>query len=94
VPTLTDAVQVRVVELVVEEAKGRVRCWQVRAATTRFEVIEAGRRMRAAWAADGLLSVTPLLQQADARRGCSALQRDLRRRRAAVVVYNVTAGPA
>jgi len=58
VPTLTDAEQVRVVELVVKEAKGRVPVLAGAGGYNTREVIEAGRRMRAA-GADGLLSVTP-----------------------------------
>jgi 4-hydroxy-tetrahydrodipicolinate synthase len=58
VPTLTDAEQVRVVELVVKEAKGRVPVLAGAGGYNTHEVIEAGRRMRAA-GADGLLSVTP-----------------------------------
>jgi len=58
VPTLTDAEQVRVVELVVKEAKGRVPVLAGAGGYNTHEVIEAGRRMRAA-GADGILSVTP-----------------------------------
>ena len=58
VPTLTDAEQVRVVELVVKEAKGRVPVLAGAGGYNTHEVIEAGKRMRAA-GADGLLSVTP-----------------------------------
>src|SRR5215204_629936 len=58
VPTLSDEEQVRVVELVVREAKGRVPVLAGAGGYDTREVIEAGRRMRAA-GADGLLSVTP-----------------------------------
>ena len=58
VPTLTDEEQVRVVELVVREAGGRVPVLAGAGGYNTHEVIEAGRRMRAA-GADGLLSVTP-----------------------------------
>jgi 4-hydroxy-tetrahydrodipicolinate synthase len=58
VPTLTDEEQVRVVELVVAEAKGRVPVLAGAGGYNTHEVIEAGRRMKAA-GADGLLSVTP-----------------------------------
>ena len=58
VPTLTDAEQVRVVELVVKEAKGRVPVLAGAGGYNTHEVIEAGRRMRAA-GANGILSVTP-----------------------------------
>jgi len=58
VPTLTDEEQVRVVELVVKEARGRVPVLAGAGGYNTHEVIEAGRRMRAA-GADGLLSVTP-----------------------------------
>lgn len=58
VPTLTDEEQVRVVELVVREAKGRVPVLAGAGGYNTHEVIEAGRRMRGA-GADGLLSVTP-----------------------------------
>ena len=58
VPTLTDAEQVRVVELVVKEAKGRVPVLAGAGGYNTHEVIEAGRRMRKA-GADGILSVTP-----------------------------------
>ena len=58
VPTLTDEEQVRIVELVVREAKGRVPVLAGAGGYNTHEVIEAGRRMRAA-GADGILSVTP-----------------------------------
>ena len=58
VPTLTEAEQVRVVELVIAEAKGRVPVLAGAGGYNTHEVIEAGRRMKAA-GADGLLSVTP-----------------------------------
>ncbi len=58
VPTLTDGEQVRVVELVVREARGRVPVLAGAGGYNTHEVIEAGRRMRAA-GADGILSVTP-----------------------------------
>jgi len=58
VPTLTDEEQVRVVELVVKEARGRVPVLAGAGGYNTHEVIEAGRRMRDA-GADGLLSVTP-----------------------------------
>ena len=58
VPTLTDEEQVRVVELVVKEAKGRVPVLAGAGGYNTHEVIEAGRRMRAA-GANGILSVTP-----------------------------------
>jgi 4-hydroxy-tetrahydrodipicolinate synthase len=57
-PTLTDDERVRVVELVVAEAKGRVPVLAGAGGYNTHEVIEAGLRMRAA-GADGLLSVTP-----------------------------------
>jgi 4-hydroxy-tetrahydrodipicolinate synthase len=57
-PTLTEAEQVRVVELVVQEAKGRVPVLAGAGGYNTQEVIHAGRRMRAA-GADGILSVTP-----------------------------------
>lgn len=58
VPTLTDDEQVRVVELVVREARGRVPVLAGAGGYNTHEVIEAGRRMRSA-GADGILSVTP-----------------------------------
>jgi 4-hydroxy-tetrahydrodipicolinate synthase len=58
VPTLTEAEQLRVVELVIKEAKGRVPVLAGAGGYNTHEVIEAGRRMRAA-GADGILSVTP-----------------------------------
>ncbi len=58
VPTLTGEEQVRVVELVVAEAKGRVPVLAGAGSYNTHEVIEAGKRMKAA-GADGLLSVTP-----------------------------------
>jgi len=58
VPTLTDEEQVRVVELVVAQAKGRVPVLAGAGGYNTHEVIEAGKRMKAA-GADGLLSVTP-----------------------------------
>jgi len=58
VPTLTDEEQVRVVQLVVAEAKGRVPVLAGAGGYNTHEVINAARRMRAA-GADGILSVTP-----------------------------------
>ncbi len=58
VPTLTDGEQVRVVELIVAEAKGRVPVLAGAGGYNTHEVIETGRRMKSA-GADGLLSVTP-----------------------------------
>src|SRR3954470_24948854 len=58
VPTLTGEEQVRVVELVVAEARGRVPVLAGAGGYNTEEVIQAGRRMKAA-GADGLLSVTP-----------------------------------
>jgi 4-hydroxy-tetrahydrodipicolinate synthase len=58
VPTLTDDEQVRIVELVAAEAKGRVPVLAGAGGYNTREVIEAGKRMKAA-GADGLLSVTP-----------------------------------
>jgi 4-hydroxy-tetrahydrodipicolinate synthase len=58
VPTLSDEEQVRVVELVVKEAKGRIPVLAGAGGYNTHEVIEAGRRMRAA-GANGILSVTP-----------------------------------
>ncbi|HYT68647.1 MAG TPA: 4-hydroxy-tetrahydrodipicolinate synthase [Vicinamibacterales bacterium] len=57
-PTLTEAEQTRVVELVVKEAKGRVPVLAGAGGYNTQEVIHAGRRMRAA-GAEGILSVTP-----------------------------------
>ena len=58
VPTLTDEEQVRVVQLVVAEAKGRVPVLAGAGGYNTREVIHAGLRMRDA-GADGILSVTP-----------------------------------
>ena len=58
VPTLTDAEQVRVVELVAAEAKGRVPVLAGAGGYNTQEVIHAALRMKAA-GADGILSVTP-----------------------------------
>lgn len=58
VPTLSDEEQVRVVELVVKEARGRVPVLAGAGGYNTHEVIEAGRRMRTA-GANGILSVTP-----------------------------------
>ncbi|HEX6464464.1 MAG TPA: 4-hydroxy-tetrahydrodipicolinate synthase [Vicinamibacterales bacterium] len=58
VPTLTEHEQVRSVELVVAEAKGRVPVLAGAGGYNTREVIESGKRMKAAGAA-GLLSVTP-----------------------------------
>jgi 4-hydroxy-tetrahydrodipicolinate synthase len=57
-PTLTDEEQVRVVELVVAEAAGRVPVLAGAGGYNTKEVIHAATRMRAA-GADGILSVTP-----------------------------------
>jgi 4-hydroxy-tetrahydrodipicolinate synthase len=58
VPTLTEAEQVRVVELVVAEANGRVPVLAGAGGYNTDEVIHAAQRMRTA-GADGILSVTP-----------------------------------
>ena len=58
VPTLSDEEQVRVVQLVVAEAKGKVPVLAGAGGYNTQEVIHAARRMRAA-GADGILSVTP-----------------------------------
>jgi 4-hydroxy-tetrahydrodipicolinate synthase len=57
-PTLTDEEQVRIVELVVAEAAGRVPVLAGAGGYNTQEVIHAATRMRAA-GADGILSVTP-----------------------------------
>jgi 4-hydroxy-tetrahydrodipicolinate synthase len=57
-PTLTDAEQVRVVELVAAEARGRVPVLAGAGGYNTQEVIHAARRMQSA-GADGILSVTP-----------------------------------
>jgi 4-hydroxy-tetrahydrodipicolinate synthase len=57
-PTLTDDEQVRVVELVVAEAAGKVPVLAGAGGYNTQEVIHAAKRMRAA-GADGILSVTP-----------------------------------
>ena len=57
-PTLTDEERVRVVELVVAEAKGRVPVLAGAGGYNTREVIEAAHRMADA-GADGILSVTP-----------------------------------
>ena len=58
VPTLTEEEQVRIVELIVAEAKGKVPVLAGAGGYNTREVIHMGKRMRAA-GADGLLSVTP-----------------------------------
>ena len=58
VPTLSDAEQVRVVELVVAEAKGRVPVLAGAGGYNTQEVIHAALRMKGA-GANGILSVTP-----------------------------------
>jgi 4-hydroxy-tetrahydrodipicolinate synthase len=57
-PTLTDEEQVRVVELVAAEARGKVPVLAGAGGYNTQEVIRAARRMRGA-GADGILSVTP-----------------------------------
>jgi 4-hydroxy-tetrahydrodipicolinate synthase len=57
-PTLTMDERARIVEIVVEEAKGRVPVLGGAGGYNTHEVIESAHRMRAA-GADGLLSVTP-----------------------------------
>lgn len=57
-PTLTEKEQVRVVELVVAEANGRIPVLAGAGGYNTDEVIHAAKRMRAA-GADGILSVTP-----------------------------------
>ena len=58
VPTLTDAEQVRIVELVVAEARGKVPVLAGAGGYNTHEVIESARRLKKA-GADGILSVTP-----------------------------------
>jgi 4-hydroxy-tetrahydrodipicolinate synthase len=58
VPTLSEEEQVRIVELIVAEAKGKVPVLAGAGGYNTREVIHMGKRMRAA-GADGLLSVTP-----------------------------------
>jgi 4-hydroxy-tetrahydrodipicolinate synthase len=58
VPTLTEEEQVRIVELIVAEARGKVPVLAGAGGYNTREVIHMGKRMRAA-GADGLLSVTP-----------------------------------
>lgn len=58
VPTLTDAEQVRVVQLVAAEAKGRVPVLAGAGGYNTHDVIHAARRLHDA-GADGILSVTP-----------------------------------
>jgi 4-hydroxy-tetrahydrodipicolinate synthase len=58
VPTLTEDEQVKIVELVVAEARGKVPVLAGAGGYNTREVIHMGQRMRAA-GADGLLSVTP-----------------------------------
>src|SRR6187549_623033 len=58
VPTLTDAEQVRVVELVAAEAKGRVPVLAGAGGYNTHEVIESAQQMARA-GADGILSVAP-----------------------------------
>ena len=57
-PTLTEAERIRVVEIVVEQARGRVPVLAGAGGYNTKEVIEAAGRMIAA-GADGILSVTP-----------------------------------
>lgn len=57
-PTLTDEEQVRIVQLVAAEAKGRVPVLAGAGGYNTLEVIRAARRMRDA-GAEGILSVTP-----------------------------------
>jgi 4-hydroxy-tetrahydrodipicolinate synthase len=57
-PTLTEDERVRVVELVVEQARGRVPVLAGAGGYDTHEVIHAAKRMRRA-GADGILSVTP-----------------------------------
>ena len=79
-PTLTEAEQLRVVELVVAEAKGRVPVLAGAGGYNTHEVIEAAQQMARA-GADGILSVDAVLQQADSRRSLPALQSHRRSRR-------------
>jgi 4-hydroxy-tetrahydrodipicolinate synthase len=88
VPTLTDEEQVRVVQLVAAEAKGRVPVLAGAGGYNTQEVIHAALRMRDA-GADGILSVTPyynkptpegLFQHYRAIAGAAGLP---------IVVYNV-----
>jgi 4-hydroxy-tetrahydrodipicolinate synthase len=57
-PTLTRKEHLRVIEITLEEAKGKVPVLGGAGGYNTHEVIEAGRRMRKA-GADGILSVTP-----------------------------------
>ncbi len=77
-PTLSHAEQRRVVEILVEEARGQTcLCSRGRADTTPREVIERAREFKSL-GADGILSVSSVLQQALARGPLSALQSDRR----------------
>ncbi len=80
VPTLTDAEQVKVVELVVAEARGRVPVLAGAGGYNTQEVIHAARRMRKA-GADGILSVTPYYNKPTPE-SLPALSRDRRGGRA------------
>src|SRR5687768_10003116 len=57
-PTLSAAERVRIVEIVVDEARGRVPVMAGAGGYNTHEVVESARRMQEA-GADGLLSVTP-----------------------------------
>ena len=88
-PTLSHRDKLRVVELVVEEANGRVPVLAGAGGYDTREVIELARDMERV-GADGLLLGDAVLQQADAGRPVSALQGDRRERAACpIVLYNV-----
>ena len=76
-PTLTEDERVRVVELVVAEAQGRVPVLAGAGGYDTREVIHAAQRMQRA-GADGILSVTPYYNKPTPRRPLPALQRDRR----------------
>ena len=74
-PTLTEAERIRIVEILVEEADGRVPVLAGAGGYNTREVIQLADEMQRAGAA-GLLSVYAVLQQADARGPLPALPRD------------------
>ena len=87
-PTLTEDERVRVVELVVEEAAGRVPVLAGAGGYDTREVISTARRMKRGRRGHPVRH--PVLQQADAGRAVPALQRDRRRASALpMIVYNV-----
>jgi 4-hydroxy-tetrahydrodipicolinate synthase len=87
-PTLTEAERLRVVEIVVEEAAGRVPVLAGAGGYDTHEVTHTATRMRAA-GADGLLSVTPYYNKPTPEGLFQHYQAIAEAARLPIIVYNV-----